>query len=255
MRSILALALGLFSLQTAQAGFVQFDLVGGLALQFSRTTGVGGMDTVGFIDNGGVAGTAATFQTSPFAPTGLENLWGTIDLQSWKIGTITSNPGGCDGSVPNCNETASLFSTSGGAPPTTKFRVYDNNSGPTGNYIEADLAVNMIDVTTGPGLSSGSIGKIGFNLVGAWSSNNVGGLSAAMLNLYNQTSASAVISFGFSGGQTLEEALAATVTGGARRVGYTGSVTATPEPGFYGILAGGLGSLIWAFRRRKSEVA
>lgn len=253
MRSILALALGLFSLQTAQAGPVVFGL-SGYGLEFKRTTGSGGMDTVSFIDNGLFPGSTAVFRLSQSAPGGLKNLYGEIELASWKIGPITSSPANC-GSLP-CVETAQLFSTTGGLPPTTKFRIYDSNLTPSGNYIEADLAVDNIRVETSTGTSSGSIGQVGFNLLGAWSSPNVAGLSAALQNLYSLTSVDAVIAFGFSAGETLEERLAATVSNPAlREVDYTGTITATPEPGFYGVLAGGLGALVWAFRRRKTEVA
>ena len=236
MRLALTVALALWG-GSLQAGFVNFSIQTGASMNFVRN----GTDTVSFTN-------PATFTTAFANLPGLDGKQGTIGGGSWTIGAISSNPGGCNGNAGSCTQTASLT----GAP--TLFTLYQ--TGNTGVALTANLAVNSIETLSSAGSASGSVGQVGFNLQGAWGvvGGGVGDLDAAFLALYNETSASAVIQFIMTPGETLSELL--TVAGNNPNDtvtrGFQGYVQATPEPGFYGVLAAGLGTLLWGFRSRRT---
>ena len=241
MRFVLTMALALWG-SSLHAGLVDFYIQTGASMNFVSD---GTTNSVSFTN-------PATFTTTGATPVGLNGKNGAIGGGTWSIGAIAQDPNPCNGNFAGqfpCTQTASLT----GAPTT--FTLYQ--SGTSGVALTANLAVNSIQTISTPGTASGSVGQVGFNLQGAWSvvGGGVGDLNSDFLALYNETNASAVIQFAMRSGETLIELLnlANTNSNDTETRAFQGYVQATPEPGFYGVLAAGLGTLLWGFRRRRTE--
>lgn len=172
------------------------------------------------------------------APTGLEGLNGAIFGGPWLVSGYTDVAG---------VETATLT-----APTSTMF-VYDTVGAFSGLAAKADVTFDRIKVDRN---ASGTLSAIVSINIGPWTQDGVGSLSAPLQELLAATPARgiATLSFNLPGVSSLS-VLMGQLNNNVDLVGFTGNVSHVPEPGFYGMLAAGLGSLVWVFRRRKLDEA
>jgi len=157
------------------------------------------------------------------------------------------------GSIVGGPWTVSNYSNLGGIESadltgTSTMYLYNASNNYSGDGVSAQLTINRIVVDNS---SSGTLrANVSVN-IGPWQA--VGTPSSSLNNLLNANPAVGLATVSFDLNTTSFASLMNSVTGNTRL--FAGSVSHVPEPGFYGILAAGLGSLIWAFRRRNDITA
>lgn len=241
MRSILALAL--LALPNLYGGPVSFSINSIFSsLRFangtSATNANNGTITLSSTLPGAAANQAFFFLelTSPsnLAPPPPALAYGSLIGGPWTVSNYQNSMG---------VETADLTGSS------TMF-LY-NASNTSGAGVKASLTLDRIQVDNN---ASGTL-KAGVNInIGPWQEIGApGSASAELQQLLSATPSIGVATISFDLNTSSLAALMFSTTGNSRI--FDGNVNHVPEPGFYGVLAGGLGALVWAFRRRKSETA
>ncbi len=194
-------------------------------LTFSGGLGDPNNGSIG-LRNNGVAGTADVRIQGGSVPPGIDGYFGLLAGGPWAVNNYLLSSG---------TETADLV----GSATLTIF-----NTGSTTQGVKANVTLDRITYTTA---SSTLFSSVSFN-IGPWAE-----LGTAETLLYNAfiglPTGIATISFN-SNGVTLATRLASNGAGLVGTRPFTGDVSHVPEPGFYGVLAAGLGFIVWTFRRR-----